>query len=119
MKQLGAYEAKTHLSRLLDEVEGGESYAITKHGRPVALLVPIASNRAGRGVTDAIDGLRRFRVGRRAIGRILPLAHSLGLSVYDAAYLDLASRQGLPLATADEQLARASQAAGFELFEAR
>ncbi len=53
-----------------------------------------------------------------AIGRILPMARSLGLSVYDATYLDLASRRGLPLATADEQLARAAHAAGVQLFEA-
>ena len=52
-----------------------------------------------------------------AIGRILPLARSLGLSAYDASYLDLASRRGLPLATADEQLARAAVAAGVDLFE--
>lgn len=68
MKQLGAYEAKTHLSRLLDEVERGESYAITKHGRPVAWLVPVASGRTGMTVTEAIEGLRRFRVGRRLGG---------------------------------------------------
>lgn len=53
-----------------------------------------------------------------AIGRILPMARSLGLSAYDATYLDLASRRGLPLATADDQLAQAAQAAGVELFEA-
>lgn len=53
-----------------------------------------------------------------ALGRVLPMARSLGLSVYDATYLDLASRRGLPLATADEQLARAAQAAGVELIEA-
>ena len=40
---VGAYEAKTHLPRLLDQVEAGESVVITKHGRPVARLVPIAS----------------------------------------------------------------------------
>ena len=68
MKQLGAYEAKTHLSRLLDEVERGESYAITKHGRPVALLVPATSARTGMSVADAVEGLRRFRVGRRLEG---------------------------------------------------
>lgn len=68
MKQLGAYEAKTHLSRLLDDVERGESYAITKHGRRVALLVPVASNRTGMSVADAIEGLQRFRVGRRLGG---------------------------------------------------
>lgn len=53
-----------------------------------------------------------------AVGRILPLARSLGLSAYDATYLDLATRRGLPLATADEQLARAAKAAGVELVEA-
>ncbi|MEL4357202.1 MULTISPECIES: type II toxin-antitoxin system Phd/YefM family antitoxin [unclassified Luteococcus] len=39
--EIGSYEAKTHLPRLLDEVEAGASYTITKHGRPVAKLVPI------------------------------------------------------------------------------
>ena len=40
MRQVGAYEAKTHLPRLLDEVAQGESITITKHGVPVARLVP-------------------------------------------------------------------------------
>lgn len=38
---MGAFEAKTHLSELLNRVEAGESVTITKHGRPVAQLVPI------------------------------------------------------------------------------
>lgn len=63
MKRLGAYEAKTHLSRLLDEVEAGESFAITKHGRPVALLVPAGGSQLS--VAKAIAGLRQFRSGRR------------------------------------------------------
>lgn len=71
MKELGAYEAKTHLSRLLDEVERGESYSITKHGRPVALLVPVTASRTGMSVAEAIDGIRRFRVGRR-LGGVTP-----------------------------------------------
>ena len=40
MKTVGAYEAKTHLPRLLDEVAAGETITITKHGVPVAQLVP-------------------------------------------------------------------------------
>lgn len=68
MKQMGAYEAKTHLSRLLEEVERGASYAITKHGRPVALLVPATPRRAGMTVDEAIDGLTEFRIGRRLDG---------------------------------------------------
>lgn len=38
---VGAYEAKTHFSDLLEQVEGGEEITITKHGTPVARLVPI------------------------------------------------------------------------------
>jgi prevent-host-death family protein len=37
---VGAYEAKTHLSALLDRVERGETVTITRKGRPVARLVP-------------------------------------------------------------------------------
>ena len=37
---VGAFEAKTHLSELLNRVEQGEHVTITKHGRPVARLVP-------------------------------------------------------------------------------
>lgn len=68
MRQLGAYEAKTHLSRLLDEVERGESFAITKHGRRVALLVPATGARTGLTVAEAIQGLRVLRAGRRLDG---------------------------------------------------
>ena len=39
---VGAFEAKTHLSALLDRVARGEEIVITKHGRPVARLVPAA-----------------------------------------------------------------------------
>lgn len=38
---MGAFEAKTHLSELLAKVEAGEQVTITKHGRPVARLVPV------------------------------------------------------------------------------
>lgn len=37
---VSAYEAKTHLSALLERAEAGEAITITKHGRPVARLVP-------------------------------------------------------------------------------
>ena len=38
---IGAYEAKTHFSALLERVEAGGEFTITKHGTPVARLVPI------------------------------------------------------------------------------
>jgi prevent-host-death family protein len=43
MQTVGAYEAKTHLSRLLTDVAAGETVTITKHGHPIARLVPVDS----------------------------------------------------------------------------
>lgn len=65
-RSIGAFEAKTHLSRLLDEVEKGDSVTITKHGRPVARLVPASGRPLPRRLSDAersdiIDRLRRVR----------------------------------------------------------
>lgn len=40
MREVGTFEAKTHLSALLDEVSRGETIIITKRGRAVARLTP-------------------------------------------------------------------------------
>lgn len=40
IETVGAYDAKTHLSRLLDDVANGATIVITKHGKPIAKLVP-------------------------------------------------------------------------------
>jgi prevent-host-death family protein len=54
---VGAFEAKTHLSALLDRVERGEEILITKHGRPVARLAPV-SVAVDADVADAVARLR-------------------------------------------------------------
>jgi prevent-host-death family protein len=60
----GAFEAKTHLSALLDKVAAGEEVVITKHGRPVARLIP--ADQATRNDVDAtIAQLRALRAGAR------------------------------------------------------
>lgn len=41
MQTVGAFEAKTHLSRLLASVKRGETFTITHHGQPIAKLVPV------------------------------------------------------------------------------
>lgn len=60
MRQIGAFEAKNRLSELLVEVENGEEVTITKHGRPVAKLVPIGTLDQAR-IAAAIEELRRLR----------------------------------------------------------
>lgn len=41
--EIGAYEAKTHLPKLLARVQQGQCFVITRHGRPVAELRPVGS----------------------------------------------------------------------------
>jgi prevent-host-death family protein len=62
MISVGAFEAKTHLSALLDRVAGGEEVIITRHGKPVARLVGAQSTDRAR-VDDAIRKLRDLRKG--------------------------------------------------------
>jgi prevent-host-death family protein len=58
MKEVGVYEAKTHLARLLEEVERGETITITRHGKPVARLVPVEGPQRSR--ADTIAAIKEF-----------------------------------------------------------
>lgn len=62
MKTIGAFEAKTHLSELLDLAAMGERITITRRGRPVAELGPIRSAPV-LSPTEAAAALRALRVG--------------------------------------------------------
>ena len=44
MKLVNVHEAKTHLSRLLEEVANGQEVTIAKAGKPIARLVPVAGH---------------------------------------------------------------------------
>jgi len=68
MTQVGAYEAKTRLSQLLDQVARGEEIIITKHGVPVAALTPIPGPRQ-QDPQAAIAALKTFRREHRLAGR--------------------------------------------------
>jgi prevent-host-death family protein len=65
--EVGAYEAKTHLPELLRRVERGERITITRHGHPVAELVP-ASDERRRRVAESIAKLEQLRKGRKLDG---------------------------------------------------
>ncbi|MBC8037779.1 MAG: type II toxin-antitoxin system prevent-host-death family antitoxin [Rhizobiales bacterium] len=60
MITIGAFEAKTHLSSLLDKVEAGEEVVITRHGKAVARMVPEAVA-AGERLDDTIARLKEMR----------------------------------------------------------
>lgn len=58
MKQANTHEAKTHLSRILEEVESGEVYIISRSGKPVAELRPLPHK--DRTVADPVLGSIRI-----------------------------------------------------------
>jgi prevent-host-death family protein len=63
LPDIGAYDAKTHLPKLLERVQRGERFVITKHGRPVAELIPVTGRNTAR-IREAIANLRK---GRQAL----------------------------------------------------
>jgi prevent-host-death family protein len=63
MREVQASEAKTHLLRLLDAVERGETIAITRHGRRIARIVPEEKGRQEQ-AEETIANIRA-RGGRR------------------------------------------------------
>ena len=60
MKQIQASVAKAHLAELLDQVERGETVVITRHGKPIARLVPEQSQRQ-QDIEKAIAGIKELR----------------------------------------------------------
>lgn len=60
---VGAYEAKTHLPKLLERVEAGETITITRHGRPIAVLTALP-RAAARPAAEVIAELKELRRGK-------------------------------------------------------
>ena len=60
MTEIGVFDAKTHLPRLLKRVEQGERFVITRHSRPIAELIPYQGHE-GETVRAAIENLKEFR----------------------------------------------------------
>ena len=58
MTTVGSFEAKTKLSELLDKVEAGETVTITRHGAPVAKLVPVKALDERERVVILLEAIR-------------------------------------------------------------
>lgn len=61
---VGAYDAKTRFSELIEKVEAGQEITITRHGTPVARLVPIRKTTSAR---DRRDAVRQWRESSKGI----------------------------------------------------
>lgn len=117
MRKILASEVKTHLPRLLGDVERGETIVITRHGRPIARLVPENAKRREETakVFAELDELRKTQ--QIDEDRLLALARAHKLSIYDAAYLELALCESMTLATLDTALADAARAVQVPLLD--
>ncbi len=71
MSEVGAYEAKTHLPRLLDEVEAGGSVTITRNGRPVARLTPIPADAAKLAAARILSLRQQVKGGRLSMRALI------------------------------------------------
>jgi prevent-host-death family protein len=60
MKHVGIFKAKTHLSNLIDEVEKGREIVITRHGKPVAKLVPAGERLSPEAVERRRKALKKL-----------------------------------------------------------
>jgi prevent-host-death family protein len=69
MAEVGLFQAKTHLSKLVERVERGEEVTLTRRGRPVARLVPPAAPRPSEDeIADLTAELKRLAEGQRLDG---------------------------------------------------
>ena len=69
MTTVTAYEAKTHLPRLIRAAERGETVIITRHGKPVAQLGPV-QDRSREEIAEVIERMKRARAKRpKSAGR--------------------------------------------------
>ena len=65
--RIGAFEAKTHFARVLDRVEQGETITITRHGRPIARIVPEDQHNGDR-ARAAVERLKSLRGSVKGVG---------------------------------------------------
>lgn len=68
MSEIGAFEAKNRLSELLDRVERGERIVISRRGKPVAELTPIAKSEEQRQRADEAWQRMRARAKDAKLG---------------------------------------------------
>lgn len=65
MKTIAVFEAKTHLSKIFAAVEHGEEYTVTRHGTPVARIVPARRQKDAAAMADADELIARIKATRK------------------------------------------------------
>jgi len=119
-------EATDGTRRLLEELQTGAAVVPVLWHLEVANVLGLAERRHRITAADsaqlidlisALEILIDEEAPGRAFAQVLDLARSERLTAYDATYLELAMRIGLPLATKDNDLGAAAQRLGIELVD--
>ena len=114
-----------YAGKVLDAMKTASALVPTTWGLEVAnviakaeakALVTEARSGAFLGMLEGVDIEVGAATFAHALSDTLQLARRYKLSTYDAAYLELALRLGLPLATLDEDLQKAAKKAGVKRF---
>jgi len=113
---------------VLDRLADGEAWVPSLWPLEVANVLVAAERRRRLTAADSARFVELLmglpivvddRSHERALSQVLAAARQLGISVYDASYLELAMRLGATLATRDTQLSAAATTAGVTLFEVK
>jgi prevent-host-death family protein len=67
METVGIYEARTRWSELIDKVGKGEEVTVTRHGVPIARIIPVDGAKK-LAVRDAIAAMKEFGRGKSLRG---------------------------------------------------
>jgi predicted nucleic acid-binding protein len=122
-----ADEATPWTEALLDRIQRGEEVFVPAHWPLEVANALLVARRRGRvtaeQISEFIEDLASLPIrleppsGPARWPTILALAEQHRLTAYDAAYLELVRRTGLPLATLDGDLRKAAEAEGLALVE--
>ncbi len=121
----GSPDDQRYATGVLDSIQDGNVIVPGIWSLEVANVIARAETKFGlteARSADFLHALQQMQIQTDAIthqlafGDIVQLARRYNLSAYDAAYLELALRTGLPLATLDDALRKAGKKAGVQLF---
>ena len=118
-------EGNIYADAVLESLESREAFVPTIWPLEVGNVLLVAERKKRLGQAASVRFLSLLGAlpitveqepSERMLKEILSLARTLGLSTYDASYLDLAMRLDLPLATLDAALANAAKKSGVQIY---
>jgi prevent-host-death family protein len=69
-KTIGAFQAKTHLSELLNDVAGGAVITITRRGKAVAQIIPFSEEQEKPGTAEILERFKEIRAAIKGTVKI-------------------------------------------------